>query len=679
MYEVNVMIETKDKSKGRGINSSLSRVGCVMLGVLLTQVYACSSRSEVAGGAETERAGRLSLPLTYESESGLYRLSATFEIFEEFADPNGDDPLLTLTSSAPPAAPESQVSAELSPGVYTIVIRHWRLYRAEDDTWVGIDAQPSTTEAQVTITADRTSTVTFGFVTTPTPAKRGGTVVVAFEVIGGALCGNGVIEPGEICDDGLLNGLPDKCRTTCTPPDEPPPPLRVSPDSSVNGSGKSWDDPMPNVQAALDQQSAAGGGEVWVLGGYFGALSEPSGTFLVIPSNVTLRGGFIGIETTAEARDPNYPSTMFSRFEPGGPNVPMFVFSDVSNVLLENIEIEDESGGVSLAIRNSHDVVVRNLTVLTSYRYASALEVAESELRIEQSNIDLVGQYLRATSSDLAIVDTTITGGASVGGVQLQDSRVLLQEVVSEAPFWITGSKVLLNRSIATGAAERGGLIGYSGELTLVGSALLDETTGATPLTADSVFVFDSTFANLTAGASGGTASHAAAIEAVSGEVALTTFYEAVCSEWANGLGGCRSPVLFSDNGSVHNSVVVALEPPPSNPYPRDPYDWFFGNTVQQFANCATFDIDAFTRSESPPDQVLATNHPCIDAGDAEALEASRQRLFERVTEFLSPPFDADLSRYEDPDFWRHSTVRTDTSEDTGAPDPGRHWDVTTP
>lgn len=675
------MIETKDKSSGRGINSSLSRVGCVVLSALLTQVYACSSRSEVAGGAETESAGRLTLPLTYESESGLYRLAATFEIFAEFADPNGDDePLLTLTSSAPPAPEESQVSAELSPGVYTIVMRNWRLYRAEDETWVGIDAEPSTTLAQVTIASDRTSTVTFGFVTTPTPAKRGGTLVVAFEVIGGALCGNGVIEPGEICDDGLLNGLPDKCRTTCTPPDEPPPPLRVNPNSSFNGSGKSWDDPMNNLQAALDQQSEAGGGEVWVLGGYSSGLGDASGTFLVVPSDVTLRGGFIGIEATADARDPNYAPTEFFRYETDGPDVPLIALTDVSNVLIESIQIIDRANGaISLAAQNSHGVELRNLTVRTSYRYASALEFTQSEVRIEQSNIDLVGQYIRATSTDLAIVDTTITGGASVGGVDLQDSRVLLQEVVSEAPFWTTGSKVLLNRSIATGAVERGGLIGSSGELTLVGSALLDEATGSTPLTADSVFVFDSTFANLNAGTGGGSASRAAAIEAVSGEVALTTFYESVCNEWAYNLAGCRSPVLFSDSGSVHNSVVVAVEPPPTNPYPRDPYDWFFGNTVQQFANCATFDIDAFTRSESPPDQVLATNHPCIDAGDAEALEASRQRLFERVTEFLSPPFDADLSRYEDPDFWRHSTVRTDTSEDTGAPDPGRHWDVTTP
>ncbi|HBB03309.1 TPA: hypothetical protein DCZ39_00110 [Patescibacteria group bacterium] len=30
------------------------------------------------------------------------------------------------------------------------------------------------------------------------------------------ICGNNIIEPSEACDDGLSNGLPGYCNTSCT-------------------------------------------------------------------------------------------------------------------------------------------------------------------------------------------------------------------------------------------------------------------------------------------------------------------------------------------------------------------------------------------------------------------------------------------------------------------------------
>jgi hypothetical protein len=670
------MVETRDKSSGGGINSALSRVWCVLLSLLLTQVYACSSRSEVEGGPEAEAMGELSFPLTYESESGRYRLAASFLIYPSSAFPeNGDEPLLTLTSTAPPAPEEAPLTAQLLPGSYTVALRDWSLYKAEGDAWVAIEAEPTGTSAWVIIRADETSTVTFGFVTPPAPAQTGGTVVVEFEVTEGSLCGNGVIEPGESCDDGLLNGLPNKCSVTCSPTPEPPPPLRVSPDVPVGGSGLRWDDSMNDVQAAVDQQSAAGGGEVWIIGGVSNRLIRPNETLLDVPSNVTVRGGFIGTEETPEDRDPDFPPTWFERYDTGGPDLPLIAISDASNVLLERIAVRDAAfSATSLAISNSQAVVVRDITFVSDY--ATLATIDQSQVRIEDSDIALGRASLEATDSELTVVDSTLLA-TSYGSLLTYDSRVLLQDVVSDAPLGFSGatSRALLNRTLVTQNFERGGLIFSEGELTLVASALLDTITGDTPLTGTSVLVFDSTFAELDAGFAGGNVSDAGAISADAGEVALSTFYNAVCATDRE----CSYPVVLRDSGPIHNTVFVSLEPPPTNPYERDPYDWYFPRTAQQFANCATFDIDSFERSPEIPDQVLAIAHPCVDVGDAEELEASRQRLFQRVAEFLAPPFNADLSRYEDPDFWRHSTVRTDTSEDTGAPDPGRHWDVPAP
>lgn len=674
------MVETRGKSSGGGINSALSRVWCVLLSLLLTQVYACSSRSEVGVEPAAEAMGELSFPLTYESESGRYRLAASFLIYEAGSLPeNGDEPLLTLTSTAPPAPEEAPLTAQLLPGSYTVALREWSLYKAEGDAWVAIEAEPIGTSAWVIIRADETSTVTFGFVTPPAPAQTGGTVVVEFEVSEGSLCGNGIIEAGESCDDGLLNGLPDKCSVTCSPSPQLPPPLRVSPDVPVGGSGLRWDDSMNDVQAAVDQQSAAGGGEVWVIGGVSNRLIRPNETLLDVPSNVTVRGGFIGVEETPEERDPEFPPTWFERYDTGGPDLPLIAVSNASNVLLERIAIRDASfSATGLEITNSQAVVVRDITFAAYYAIPGT--VVQSEVRIEDSDITLGQRSLTATESELTVVDSTLLA-ESFGSLFTYDSRVLLQDVISDAPLGFSGatSRALLNRTFATQNSERGGLISSEGELTLVASALLDTGTGDTPLSGTSVLVFDSTFAELYAGTAGGNVSDAGAISADSGEVALSTFYNAVCAESSFNRGECYYPVVLRDSGPIHNTVFVSLEPPPTNPYERDPYDWYFPRTAQQFANCATFDIEAFERSSEIPDQVLAINHPCIDAGDAEELEASRQRLFQRVAEFLSPPFNADLSRYEDPDFWRHSTVRTDTTEDTGEPDPGRHWDVTDP
>lgn len=680
------MFESRDDN--RATHSSSNRVWWVVLSLLLTQICACSSRSAVNTRDEQEQLGQLTLPLTYESASDQYRLAASFLLFDhEVSSDTADEPLLTLLSARPPERAEPEAKVKLPPGVYWIVLRDWRLYRAEDETWSTVDAEPTTELLSVTVLAGETSTARFTFVTAPAPAPEGGDVEVTFEVVPGSLCGNGVTEAEETCDDGLFNGLPNKCNATCSGQTGPAP-LRVAPDAELNGSGTSWADPMNDLQAALDQQSEAGGGAVWVLGGSFTRLTSNGETLIDVPGNVSLLGGFSGVEATPDQRDPDHERTWLKRAEGATPVSPLLQISGVDDVLLERIAIAETGGNqedATLVVDGSSGVVLRNVTTEANGIW-SHLFFGRSKVHIEQSNLNLTGVIIAVNETDLAIVETTLSGGffdgAPFGGGYLYAvaSRVLLQDVVSDRPLSLgDGNKVFLNRTIVRGRFDRTNMINSTGELTLVGSALLDTRTGLAPITATSLFVFDSTFAGLDAAFIGGYYSGAAAIEADSVEVALSTFFQSICGAVPHPPGICVAQVSINNEGIVHNTLFAGHEQEFPGPDPLTPLEASVEPLDQQSANCATFDTAGFERSLTAPDRVLATNHPCIDAGDAELLEASRQRLFTRVAEFLEPPFNADMARYEDPDFWRHSTVRTDTSEDTGAPDPGRHWEVTAP
>jgi hypothetical protein len=680
------MFETRNKSNVKGVYIAVTRGWWMALSVLLLQVYACSSRTTVDTAGES---GALSLPLTYESASGRYRLAASFLLFDHEVTPDtAETPLLTLTSSGPPAPAQSELTAALPPGDYWVVVRYWQLYRGEEQAWVAIEAEPTAASTTVTIHAGETSTATFTFVTTPAPAPEAGEVTVTFEVAEGSLCGNGITEAAESCDDGLLNGFYNHCNLTCTGPTGPAP-LHVAPDAPANGSGASWADPMNDLQAALDQQSDAGGGAVWVLGGRFSRLTSSGETLLDVPSNVSLLGGFSGGETAPEQRDPSYERTWLVRAEGATEFLPLLQVIDANRVLLDSIAVnEGNNNGEDpiVLIDGSRGVVLRKARLQRSEGYWSRISFSQAEVRVEHSDINLTGVYFVVNETDLSILDSTLSGGsvpyASFGGGYLStvDSRVLLQDVVSDRPLGFgTDTKVLLNRTVVRDRFDRTNMIRSVGELTLVGSALLDTRTGNAPITATSLFVFDSTFANLQAATIGGNYSSAAAIDADSVEVALSTFFQARCGGVPHPPGSCLVPVVIRNEGLVHNTLFAGHEHETPGPYPLAPYEGSVNPSDKQAANCATFDTSAFERSSVVSDQVLALEHPCVDAGDAALLEGSRQRLFERVAEFLQPPFNADLARYQDPDFWRHSTVRSDTPEDTGAPDPGRHWEVAAP
>ncbi len=76
---------------------------------------------------------------------------------------------------------------------------------------------------------------------------------------------------------------------------------RVKADSTAESpDGATWETAYRNIQPAVDAASAAGGGEVWVAAGTYTGTSSP---ILTIKENVSVYGGFEGVETIRDARN----------------------------------------------------------------------------------------------------------------------------------------------------------------------------------------------------------------------------------------------------------------------------------------------------------------------------------------------------------------------------------------
>ena len=80
----------------------------------------------------------------------------------------------------------------------------------------------------------------------------------------------------------------------------------VAPDGT--GTGTSWEDAAP-IGTAFAAAVEAGGGEIWIKEGTYRLSGSES---LMVCSNLVVRGGFVGDETSADAADPKAHPTILS-------------------------------------------------------------------------------------------------------------------------------------------------------------------------------------------------------------------------------------------------------------------------------------------------------------------------------------------------------------------------------
>lgn len=122
---------------------------------------------------------------------------------------------------------------------------------------------------------------------------------------------NFLIDACEIADgtavDGNANGVPDVCEMRI---------IRIDAAAAAGGNGDSWATAYNDLQAALAAaEMQSGHVDLWIAAGTYspspGSVDDRFASF-IIPSNVSLYGGFSGSETDISQRDPDAHLTILT-------------------------------------------------------------------------------------------------------------------------------------------------------------------------------------------------------------------------------------------------------------------------------------------------------------------------------------------------------------------------------
>ncbi|HEY5955379.1 MAG TPA: hypothetical protein VIV60_02450, partial [Polyangiaceae bacterium] len=625
-----------------------------------------------------EALGEVSLSLLTSDHGKTFRLHGTFVVRDGFD--SDSPPVTTLSSETDPNA--ETLSAPLPAGIYTIWLQPgWRLeVQADDGTWRltnadvsgGLDWGPL-----VQIYPGRVTTASFQFSVNNAVDEQQGTLTIGIGVAQPPLCGNHVVDPNEVCDEGIYNGQYGRCDAACRFVCAGACPLRVVPGVGYPvGNGLSWNAPLPDLQSAIDQQSALGGGQVWVANGDFTLPSDP-GTPIILRSNVSIYGGFQTSENSPGERDPNSPLTTLRdpRSVPATYSAPAVVLESIGqqNIVVDNLYVITANPAIHL--EGGGQILFRNVTV-EGNGFAIHSDVLRTEVRFENGHF-MTGWSIQ--DSRAAFVDTLVTEGL-YGSFRANNSRLLLDRVDTQLPLSLeNGSQGLIKETTLRGRFDRGGVLYVASAAdsdtpasmaTLMDSQVL--IGGAqTPLLGGSLFVWNSSFVNMHSAGAGGVHAAAAAIESDDLELAASTFFNNTCSEGP--FGHCWEDVTTSETSIIHNTLFVQADLPFIGPPERQIRPSPIEGNPRTLGICISTARDQFQVDAS---QVLAVSHPCLNGGDAAELEASRQRLLTRIAPFITPPFNADVSRYQSADWWRQETVLAGQCTDEDAPDPGRHYPI---
>lgn len=178
-------------------------ISLVVLASVVTLAGCGSSRTK------TEPVGKLQMNLVGQGSDGLtYRLTnGTFQITGHAS--------ATLSTETNPDATVLSIDLPAATNYSILLEAGWALQRLEGGVWVPqAAALISANPASFTIMASQTTTVTFVFeVDGGTVGIGPGTLDVLIDVVF-KVCGNGIMEGTEQCDDGnALDG--DGCSSTC--------------------------------------------------------------------------------------------------------------------------------------------------------------------------------------------------------------------------------------------------------------------------------------------------------------------------------------------------------------------------------------------------------------------------------------------------------------------------------
>ncbi len=226
-------------------------------------------------------------------------------------------------------------------------------------------------------------------------------------------------------------------------------------DSSVGGDGTSWLTAFATVQEAMAAASA--GDEIWVAAGSY-LRDGDDDVVLAMKDGVTVMGGFIGVETQREQRDPSIHTTTLD----GGGMVESVV-RGATRAVLDGFVV---TGGVASAAGGGiYAADVSGLTIRRCVIENNHAEERGGGLFVANAT-GLFIDGSRFAGNDAA--DTSGSNPSSGGGMTLIDTRALVQGCVLEANtangggggMSIEGGAVVVSQTTIAGNHELGALSG---------------------------------------------------------------------------------------------------------------------------------------------------------------------------------------------------------------------------
>ncbi|MET0340414.1 MAG: hypothetical protein ABW252_05400 [Polyangiales bacterium] len=643
----------------RDARREVARSWAVARAITLTVLLACG-----ADDAHPDALGVIALPVAIVTDDAAYRLRGTFAVRDARADAGA---VRRVRSEDNPDA--SALALRLEPGDYAVLLEPgWTLTRRTADGETTAPAElVSDNPVVVRVTAGARASASFRLhVDGEVRTMEEGTLEIDVDVDerAPAVCGNQMVEQGEVCDSGTRNGLMYECDATCLFRCEDACPVRLDPGAAADGDGRTWATPARDLQRVLQR---FGRNEVWIRGGV--DATDLSQEIVLGNATLILRGGFDGTERTPEERLPGTART----------RVPGIRASDCGTLELDRVELGalpvSEAGlgrAGDLSVRGCGSLRVRDSAVYNAHMRLEATRARFDRVEVQPSWATTV----EVESAYLAWAGGTLGFARNYAALVANESRVLLQDLTVDARVDILGS----SEALIVGSHFAGGPTGNgAGTLTVTRATVVDSTFadiqsgGRAPVKAGALFVWNTSFVNVRSSDLRGSVPVASVIEGEEVEIVASTFYQNSCF-------GRTCYVDVRGATRVIGSLFVEEDPEESsNQMPSPASRNVVAPESALSGSCATYAVSAFALGPPPARQVLALAHPCLDGASATTLESARKRLVALTAPFRTRFFDADVGRYDNPDWWKRRSVRAGRCTDDGAPDPGRHYDLPCP
>lgn len=358
------------------------------------------------------------------------------------------------------------------------------------------------------------------------------------------ICGDGLLRGDEACDDG--DTFPgDGCSQSCQVEpyyacDSEPSQCSCVVYVNVNvatgtRSGDSWANAFASLRSALNMASMRAPCELWLAAGTYHAFEGSPGNSFDVRSNVSLYGGFTGVETRRDDRDWEANVTILDGANPNVPGQAVRTVVDVTNAqgaLVDGVTIQ---GAINTASRGGGVAV-------------DGGELTLRHSRVEGNDVEEGGAGIWVRNGDVTLLDVEVVGNTSSmgngGGILLENGSVAVLDAVS----------VEDNVASSLAMGYGGGVYAQNSSLTVRSSQFLSNRAGmggGVRVEQGGLFVENSLFVGNQAVNQGGGGLSVSQMTGAPWEIRSCTFYGNLATP-----GAGYALRVYGGTASVWNSIL---------------------------------------------------------------------------------------------------------------------------